>query len=289
MAGSYMDAPAPRIAYDRDGSVGVGITAAGVPTQLTAAQLQGFNAEAETGTAPSASATRVAIVLPVPVDLRAVFLSLAASSPTVSIETSKDSTTGVDGTWSSQAVAANHLKDVTPNYRILSMLTELPGGAANQGVRGVRISSSSSTVLPNIRALHLYGDVSSSATPDRIAVWHPTTDTPLPATQFDWGNVPRSTSANRSFRIKNLSSTLTAHSIEVYIEALTPGTPSVSGMHTVSDNGGATFLTSITIPSLDPGEISDTLILRRVVPSNGQISVWSARVAADVTNWTEEP
>lgn len=287
MAGSYMDAPAARIAYDRDGSVGVGITASGVPTQLTLAMLQGFNSEREAGTAPSAGASRVAIVFPIPVDLKAVFLSLIAATPTASIETSKDTTTGVDGTWTTQVPAANHLKDVKPNYRILTMLNELPGGAANQNVRGVRISSSTST-LPNIRALHFYGDPSGSATPDRIAVWHPSLNIPLPVTQFDWGNVPRSSSADRSFRIKNLSTNLIAGDIEVYVEALTPGAPSVSGMHTISDNGGATFLTSATISELGPGEISGVFILRRVVPANAQVSVWSARVAADVSTWTEE-
>lgn len=286
MAGNYMDAPASRLAYDRDGSIGVGITGAGVPTQLTLAQLQGFNSESETGTAPTTSAARVAIVFPIPMDAKAVFLSLASSTPLVSIETSKDTTTGVDGTWTTQIAAASQLRDVKPNYRTASAVHTLPGGAPNQGIRGVRISAATS-VLPNIRALHIYADPSPSATPDRIAAWDPSANSPLAPTAFDWGNVPRSSSANRSFRIKNLSDNLTAEDIEVYVEALTPGVPSVAGMHTISDNGGATFLTSITIPSLAPGEISDVLILRRVVPANAQVSVWSARVAADVTTWTE--
>lgn len=285
MAGNYMDAPAHRLAYDRDGSVGVGLTAAGVPTQLTLAQLQAFNSESETGTAASASATRVAIVFPIPVDLKAVFVALASATPLVSIETSKDTTTGVDGTWTQQVAAVSMLRDVRPNYRTLAQLFAMPGGAANQNVRGVRISAATST-LPNIRAFHLYGDPASTATPDRIAAWDPSSDIPLSPIAFDWGNVPRSSSADRTFRIKNISPTLTAHDIEVYVEALTPGTPSVSGMHTLSDNGGSTYLSSITISSLAPGAISPVLRLRRVVPSNAQVSVWSARVAADVTTWS---
>lgn len=284
MAGNYMDAPASRVAYDRDGSVGVGITNSGVMTQLTQTQLQAFNAETEVGTTLPTSSWRMAIVFPIPLDVRAVFLAMATSAA-ISIETSKDTTTGLDGTWTTQVAATSHLNDVRPNYRVLSELTSLPGGPANMDVRGVRISGSA--ILPALRALHIYGDPSGTATPDRIAAWHPTLDEPLGPTHFDWGNTPRSSSADRSFRIKNLSSTLVAEDIDVYVEALTPGVPSVAGMHTISANGGTTFLPTITITDLDPGEISDVLILRRDVPSTAQVSVWSARVAADVSTWTE--
>lgn len=45
MAGSYPDVPAPRMAWDRDGSVGFTITGAGTLSQLTQAQMQEFNDE----------------------------------------------------------------------------------------------------------------------------------------------------------------------------------------------------------------------------------------------------
>jgi hypothetical protein len=137
-----------------------------------------------------------------------------------------------------------------------------------------------------MNALHLYGKPSLTATTDRLALWHPTLDLPMPAAWLDWGDTPRSSAADKQFRIKNQSSALTANDVNVYIEALTPGAPSVAGMHTLSDNAGATFSASLSVVALAPGEISVPITLRRVIPANAQLSTWSARVAADVTAWS---
>jgi len=286
MAGNYMDAPATRIAYDRDGSIGAFFSASGVLDQLTASELRALNSEAETGVA-LASQSRVAIVFPAPMDIAAVFFATNLNSSTAlwSLETSKDTTTGIDGTWTTHQSGLQLLKDVKPNYRIFSQLLLTIPGSDSQGIRGVRMSNTSQ-LTSTIRAFHIYADVSALATIDRLAFWHPTLDEEMEPAYLDWGNVPRGSSADRSFRIKNMSADLTANDVVVYTEALTPGTPSVAGMHTISDNGGSTFLNSITVPEILPGEISDELIVRRVVPTNAQVSVWSARIAADVTNWS---
>lgn len=283
MAGNYMDAPGHRMAYDRDGSIGGGVSSTGVITALTASQLQGFNAEAESTTAPPSGSRMIAIVFAVPVDLAAVFLA-ASTTATLSIWTSKDTTTGLDGTWTQRFAAANYFQSVKPNYRQAASLSTFPGGSDSNNIQGIRIVGTAD--ISPLRAFHIYGTPSASATPDRIQLWHPTLNQPLGPAYFDWGNVPRSSSADRSFRIKNTSPTRTANDIEVYIEALTPGSPSVPGMHTISENAGATFLPSVSVDELTPGEISDVLILRRVVPSNAQTSVWSARLGADVGTWT---
>ncbi len=284
MAGNYMDAPATRLSYDRDGSIGAFFTSAGVLDQLTAGELRTINSEAETGVV-MASQSRVAIVFPAPMDVAAVFFSTSAASPTWSLETSVDTTTGIDGTWITHQTLVNSLKDVKPNYRIISQLLMTIPGTPSQNVRGVRLSASSAA-SSSIRALHIYADVSTLATTDRLAFWHPTLDEELEPNYFDWGNVPRGSSADKSFRIKNVSSDLTANDVTIYMEALTPGVPSVAGMHTISENGGATFLSSVTLTELLPGDLSSVLIVRRTVPLNAQVSVWSARIAADVANWT---
>lgn len=283
MAGNYMDAPAHRVAYDRDGSVGVSITNTGIITAMTATQMQSINSEAEGGLTLPSSAFHLAIIFAVPINISAIFLSMAASTPTPTILTSKDSTNGADGTWLTRVGAASYLRDVKPNYRLSSYLTSIPGGADSQNVTGLRISGSAA--LAAVRALHVYGSPGTAATPDRLEPWHPTLNEPLGPTYFDWGNTPRSSSADRSFRIKNHSTTLTAEDVELYVEALTPGAPSVSGMHTISENGGSTFLNAITLDELGPGDISDVLILRRVVPNNAAVSVWSARLGVDVGSW----
>ncbi len=285
MAGNYMDAPATRLAYDRDGSVGIAATTSGVLTQIPVSGLQTMNSESEVNYIVPATSRSLTIVFPIPIDLRAVFLALG-NTVSVEIATSKDTTTGLDGTWSTQVSANTYDRGVSPNYRMSSQLTVFPTVSANLAVRGVRITGTAANITL-LRALHIYGDPAASATPDRIVAWHPTLDQQISPAYFDWGNVARSSSADRKFRLKNISGNLSATDIDVYVEALTPGNPSVAGMHTLSDNDGASFLPGLVIPLLEPGEISTPITLRRVVPSNAQVSVWSARVAADVGEWTE--
>lgn len=287
MAGNYMDAPASRLAYDRDGSVVSVSTIGGIVQLLTSAESRALNGETESGFSASDSMYRVAVVFPYPTDIDGVFFTSSANNVTWQLQTSKDTTTGIDGTWVSHGAAQTRVMDVKPNYRIASQLMMTTAGVDSTGVRGVRLVANTSWGSSvRLKALHIYADISAAATTDRLAFWHPTLDVEVPPAYFDWGNVPRGTSQDRAFRIKNVSADLKANNVSVYTEALTPGAPSVAGMHTISANGGSTFLTSATLAQLLPGAISSPLILRRVVPTNAQVSVWSARIAADVANWT---
>lgn len=290
MGGSYMDAPGARVSYDRDGTVGTIATSAGVLTQMSSAQLVGLNSEAEAGfTLASGSLTRLALIFPVPLDLKALFFaSTVTNGTTWTVETSKDTTNGQDGTWTVQNSAVDFTQQaVKPNYRIAADLL-IPTDAGNAlGIRGIRVRlTNNNGSVSSLKALHVYADVSATATTDRIALWQPSVDSKITPQFFDWGNTPRSSTADKTFRIKNLSSTLNANNINIYVESLTPGSPSVGGMMLLSDNGGSTFLTSLLIPTLAPGAISSVLTVRRTLPSNSQVSVWSARIAADVTSWT---
>lgn len=289
MAGFYMDAPNDRVAWDRDGSVLTYITDGGSVLAQSASVRRALNSESESGTATISSQRRVAVVFPVPMDCSAVFLATNFTTPLV-IETSKDTTNGLDGTWSSQFLTGlNTQRDVKPNYRLASALYLLQPNSTSSDLRGIRFSGVTNNFAGLLRAFHIYGTPSSAATTDRLALWHPTNDVKVPPTWFDWGNVPRSSSADRLFRIKNLSADLYAQDIDVYIDALTPGTPSVVSMHTLSEDNGVSFFTGLNLASLAPGEISPVLILRRVVPADALVSVWSARIAADVNLWSSTP
>lgn len=282
MAGNYMDAPASRMAYDRDGSVAGYISLGGVITQLTGSKLRALNSETEVGDTMTVSAAMLAVVFPIPMNLKSIFYA-STTSALWTVETSQDTTTGVDGTWSSHG-SFGALRDVKPQYRQASQLITLNPALGTDKARGVRLRAQTNSLYVH-KALHIYGDPATTATKDRLALWHPTLDEPVSPNHFDWGNVPRASSADKSFRIKNLSSALTALSPALYAEALTPGSPSVSGMHTFSSNGGATFLSSLTLPDIAPGATTSVLTVRRTVPTNAQVSVWSARIAADVTTW----
>lgn len=281
MAGNYMDAPASRLAYDRDGSIGVTITAAGAITSLTAADLRALNDESE-GSPTFNTKARLAIIFSVPHDLVAIFLALNFST-LASIETSKDTTTGIDGTWTTQVAPAAYVRDVRPQYRIAANLTPMLSGSDSQEVRGIRVSFLLNQT-GGFRGLHIYGDVSSSATDDRLSFREASSDVEVGPTHFDWGNVPRASSADKTFRVKNLSTDQTAQSVEVFPEALTPGIPSVAGMLMLSLDG-VTFTPSVNLGDLSPGEVSPVITTRRVIPANAQVSVWSARFVADADTW----
>lgn len=286
MAGNYMDAPSDRIAWDRDGSVLAFIQQDGSVVAQSAATRRALNAESDTPTVLSNNVVRVAVVFPLPMDCYAVFIASQSATPLVYVETSKDTTNGLDGTWSSQSLTnLNTNKSVKPAYRVRAQLHDLQPNSLSTGLRGVRFSTHSSS-FSTLRAFHIYGVPSATATTDRLALWHPTDDIKLPTTWFDWGNTPRSSSADRQFRIKNLSADLVATDIDIYIEALTPGTPSVSAMHTLSTDG-VNFAVAAGLASLNPGAISPVLTLRRVVPADALVSTWSARLAADVNLWEE--
>jgi hypothetical protein len=289
MAGAYMDPPEERLAYDRDGSVVSVISATGDIYGATLALKQQLNCEVDAQFQIPTSANRLAFVFPLKMDLRAIFWVWADTSRKFDVETSKDTTNGMDGTWAKQLTDQTTTTRVKPDYRDASYVKILPATSGSQAVRGIRLVPSLNwSAWGNVfYPVHIYGYPSSSATTDRLALWHPTNNERLPAGWFDWGNTPRSSSADRGFRIKNLSSSRTAVDVDVYIEALTPGTPSVAGMHVLSNNAGATFQTGLNIPQLDPGQISGGMVLRRVVPANAMLSTWSARLAADVDHWND--
>lgn len=285
MTGNYMSAPNDRVAWDRDGSVLVMVADNGSATAQSASLRRIVNGESGVGIPSSRS---VAILFPVPMDATAAFFAQQKNHNyyTWSVSTSKDSTNGVDGTWDLQIATIDSRRDVSPDYRILGKMIMLQANSMSTGIRAIKFTNivSDPYIYP-ITALHIYATPSVSATKDRLAIWHPTSNVKASPDQFDWGEAPRSSSADRTFRIKNLSSSLTAKDISVYIEELTAAPLSVAGMHTLSDNGGSTFLAGLAIPTLAPGSISPVLTLRRVVPANASVSVWSARLAADVTSW----
>lgn len=281
MAGSYPDAPGHRMAYDRDGSVVVSVNKAGVSSELNSAQKRALNDEfgstTDGGGVSLPVGGHLAVIFPEVRDLAAYFLSSYGSYGDPSgVQVSTDTTDGTDGTWSAVALAFS-VTPVKPAYR--QQITSVSAS----GIKGIRVTKSAVGNPPSVYALHLYGAPSSSAG-DRLELWHPTLDERLGASALDWGNVPRGSSADRTFRVKNVSTTLTASGITVSLEALTDTTPSVPGQHLLSYSGGA-FAATAAVGNLAPGAISGVVALRRVVAANAGLGVWAARVIADATTW----
>lgn len=272
------------MAIDRDGTQGYIISSVGAVSQLTNAQLVTLNNENNDSVTVSGQAqtTSLFFIFPELRDLDAYFFANGDSASSVSVLVSTNTTNGIDGTWTT--ITAGHsesTKAVVPNYRTgITSTTAL-------AIRAVKFTAAVGNAEAHApRAIHLYGEPAPGENPNRLAIWHPTLDQRVTPAYFDWGNVPRSSSADLTFRVKNLSATLTAGSVRVAMEASSDTTPSVPGQHSLSTDG-TTFLAQVNIGSLAPGAISAPLTLRRVTPSNAVLSLWSMRLFAESTTaWT---
>jgi len=270
------------MAYDRDGTVGfyTSLYKSGTVSQMTETQLRQLNDENSStawnyGSPSLGSDHTIGFIFP---DIRSIagILIHQSHTNTLEVETSADTTNGLDGTWTTRSTSLVSADSTSPFYR--SNISSVSWSS----VKGLRWSFSTGS-SKSIVAVHLFGAVSSPAT--RLALWHPTLDQEVTGAYFDWGDVPRGTSSSRTFRVKNMSSTQTANSIGLSMEALTDTTPTVVGQHSFSSDG-LTFSSTLNIGSLAPSSISNVLTLKRITPSDAALSVWAARIVALPGSWT---
>lgn len=270
------------MAYDRDGTQGYFVNSVGTITQLTNANLVTMNNENNDAITPGGTANgRLVFFFPELRDINGFFWNAEDNffgAASMVFEVSTNTTNGLDGTWTQIGGPATHLVETVPGYR-----TDIQTAGA-LGVKACRFRGVSGNNQLSVRACHLFGNVSPGQNPNRLAIWHPTSDAHVGGAYFDWGNAPRGSSADRTFRVKNVSASLTAENPQVIIEALTDTTPSVPGQTTLSLDG-LTFNASITLPNLAPGGLSSVCTVRRVTPSNAVLSVWAWRMVAQATSW----
>lgn len=298
---SYWSVEAPRIPWDRDGSILNTWDATNIIRRQPQSAMSFLNSESgdntnanfqtqwNTGGAVS-TYIAIAILFPFPRDIYAAFSFGSRHPPSNNglWQFSSDTTNGVDGTW----VNISQQKDntyVKPYYRTRGNMVIPAQSSDTENIRGVRLwyGFSGTTFYGDtsvLRTIHLYGWPSQGATTERLEFWHPTSNAILPANWFDYGDFPRSSSADKAFRIKNLSTTKTATTIVLQPEVLSDTSPSLSGQFVIGDPTNV-FLGSQTIGSLAPGAISGKYTLRRTTPADAQLSTWSARLNTTVTSW----
>lgn len=293
MAGNYPDVPAPRMAYDRDGTQVLHVNfSVASSTALAASTIQSLNGESNTGyqVATDDSTSRaIVFIFPQLRDISAYMVRLQETPATVgALERSTNTTNGIDGTWTS-VVSPWSSQTTTSNLVLRNNITT----QSILGVKALRFrgnTSSDSNREFRIFNIHLYGGIASGETVDRLRMWHPTLDEPLDdlnaadGAYLDWAEVTRGTTADRTFRIKNNSSSLTANSISVATQASTDANPALGPQFTYSDGGS--FATSITITSLPPGAISNVITVRRTTPTNATLALWWLRTVAEAGSWT---
>lgn len=292
MAGTYPDAIGPRIPYDRDGTVGIkyDIAAGGTITDMGTATLVGINDESTGGTTwlhgSGSNNTYSGFIFPVLTDFIGYFILYTGNISgwtNGTIETSTNTTNLVDGTW--VQIAASHTTNatVTPTYRTGQV------SLSASGIKAIRFhyTSSGGSVSYRWAGVHLFGK--PSATTDRLELWHPTLDQPLTTTPayFDYGDVARGTGPiARDFRVKNLSTTLTASTLTIGVEALTDsGAPTYVSQTQFRYNGGA-YGSTATLGSLAPNTISLPFTAKLDATASAILGQWSQRYYAQAGSWS---
>ena len=278
--------------FDRDGTIGA-YSYNGAITQLTGTQLAQLNDESDNSGQPSLLCDWVALIFPESRDIDGFFIALARAtggSIVDKVEVSANTTSGADGSWT-QIQAQYTIPGgaaVNPNYR-----TDYKAATA-LGQRAVRITPGARGALGTGNwawaAVHVYGSISPGQNPNRLSIWNASADARASANTFDWGDSPRGSSADKQFRVKNLSSTLSANSVRISTEVLTEasvaGAPTVASQHTLSTDG-TTFAATVNVGNLAPGAISGVLTIRRNTPSNAQLGPWALRVVAEaLSGWS---
>jgi hypothetical protein len=290
MAGNYPDAPGARMSWDRDGSIAATISDAGTVSPISGAAMLSLNGEVNATNVvvhnSAGGGSRFGILFPELRDIIGYLVcwgGIGGEPQITTLETSVDTTNLFDGSWTTQAnpYSVSSAGDKT------AMRTSIDALALT-GIKAIRwrvtSGGNAATDTASFFQVHLYGGPSAGQNPDRLRLWHPTLDQEIGGAHFDWGNVPRNSSADKLFRVKNNSSTLTANTITLSTDALTDTTPSVPGQHLLSLDG-TTFAATRVITSLAPGAISGSVMLRRTTPSNASLSMWWARVRASAASW----
>lgn len=283
MPGNYPAVPSWRMAYDRDGTIAVNIGTQNIITQLTPAQVVAINDETVSQYGLGGYQRGMCLIFPELRDVDGYFVNAGVdyNAGVTPVEVSTNTTNGVDGTWTqigSYTDAVDISPQINPGYRSgIRSATAL-------AVRAIRFRSPTNQYLYTA-AFHVYGEIAPGENTSRLVLWHPTLDQRLTPAYFDWGDTPRSSSGDKTFRVKNVSPSQTGNSIRVAMDVLSDTTPSVPGQHSLSSDG-TTFVAQVNIGALAPGALSGVVTLRRVTPSNAVLGLWTHRVYAEAGSWS---
>lgn len=297
MAGSYPDAPGNRLAWHVDGTVAITSDGSSI-SQFDLSACSAMNDESQSAVTPSTA--YVGLFFPRLMDISGFWVSVSGYNTGAphNFVTSVNATNPLDGTWvswPSQPTTGNGYRSAaglglsgqydyyavaSPNYRNEIKSLSLTG------VKAIRWNMAFGGYFHHyvISTLHVYGRPSAGTNLDRLELWHPTLDERVSGAFFDWGNVSRSDTVLREFRVKNVSDTLTANSVVVAANPSTDPSPALSGMHMFSTGGSYAATTNVGI--LYPGQISSVVSMRATVPSDASLGVWAMRLSATAGSWT---
>lgn len=284
----YSAVPAPRLAYDIDGTKVVQVNiSTGAITELTTTQKQTLNNEG-TDTLSYAVNSYIAFLFPEQLTISAYTTIIQPQSATTleigAFEYSNNTTNGLDGTWTSkEATFTNNNTAVTnPTYR--TSIHSLTGTINATAVRfRARSYVTTTTYTTFFNLINLFGTPVSSSSLD---FWHPTNNAAVSASYFDFQDVAQGSNNVIQFRLKNSNGSLTANSVNISFSFLTEQTPTLASQYSLSLDG-TTYSTSVTLASsISPGSISPIIYLKRNTSASAGLGLHAGRIHSVVGSWT---
>lgn len=280
MAGFYVDVPSRRMPYDADGTVGLWIPDNSPVTEISAVNMTELNDE--DGVNINLTADNVvgyiAHIFPELREFAGYFIAkhTGGHGGFGELETSPDTTNGIDGTWTQRSADINDRILVIPDYR--TFITSF-AVAAQRGVR-VRKNSIAGGNDEFMQAIHIYGEISAGETPDRL-LWIDNDDDLEFSKPQDYGDVPRGSASDHIVYLKNNSAGLTASTVQITAEALFL----LSGAWYTFNDGTGFSATKALAAAIGPGANSVDITIRRIIPDAEVLGLHAARAFVNVGTW----
>ncbi len=267
----------PKLQYDRDGSVGFFRSGAAVLRALIAGEMTSLNGESGfdtvVDTTASGTGVTIGVIFSTLYDVTGFWTNSVPGSAYGLLETSVDTTTGIDGTWVTQAATYSSSGIFRFGIALLALT----------GIKAIRITSTNgATGRTYYRNFNVYGIPTAPNALDRLRIWHPTLDQELAT--LDFGSPAAGSTYQVTFRVKNNSNVLYANSVVLSAEALTEPSPTVVSVLTLSQ--GAGFASTQTITQIAPTAISPVCTLRLTASEAAVPGLWRQRLKAVAGTWT---
>lgn len=285
MAGSFPDVPARRMATQNDGTVGVTSTngwptSGDVMVDINQTQMDVMSAEDLAGSGPFIANQGQFVNLIFP-ELREVdgYYACADDGGTFgdALRTSADTTNGSSGTWLDSGSALGAVDILLPDYResIVSL--------AVSGVRAVRLRPTGlSGGGGTMDRFHIYGEISPGETPDRLLFIDENTGLEFTLPN-DYGDIPRGSSEDFEWRIKNNSATLTANTVQYTGADLFGGS---AAWYTFTLPAGSTYAATQQIASIAATVTTGIIKTRRITVAAAPTSLHAARQYLNTASWS---
>lgn len=190
-----------------------------------------------------------------------------------SISGSADSTNGLDGTWESAYLPAGlPSRDYAYSWR-----SSIKPCSFTQPIKVFRISASygDDGYYTAMAQQHIYGHKASWETPNDIVFVDASSGIEFPI-DLDWGDLPLSAPVKKQFKVKNVSSTMTANTIQLTCSDTD---------FTISEDD-VTYGTTINLSSLTAGSSSSTYYVKGIPPADGLPGPRAPRIKLTVGSWT---